>query len=69
MQRSIQTVMIEALIIGIMNATLFWGLKQFNFVIPQQWLLVICGALIHLIFEYSGGMNGGVVKLINAHSR
>jgi hypothetical protein len=38
-----------------MNATLFWGLKQFNFVIPQQWLLVICGALIHLIFEYSGG--------------
>ena len=55
MQRPVQTVLMESIVIGIMNATLFWGLKQFNLVMPQQWLLVICGALIHLIFEYTGG--------------
>lgn len=55
MQRPIQTVFIESIVIGIMNATLFWGLKQFNLVTRQQWLLVICGALIHLVFEYTGG--------------
>ena len=50
--RPIQVVLLESFVIGIMNASLFWSLKQF---IPHQWLLVICGALIHMIFEYSGG--------------
>jgi len=46
--------MFEALVIGIMNATLFWSLKQLNFNISPQWLLVIAGALIHIVFEYTG---------------
>jgi hypothetical protein len=45
----------EALIIGIMNATLYWGLKQLKIFISTPMLLLICGALIHIIFEYTGG--------------
>ena len=52
--RTVSTVMFEALVIGIMNATLFWSLKQLNFNISPQWLLVIAGALIHIVFEYTG---------------
>jgi uncharacterized membrane protein len=55
MSRPISTVLIEAIVIGIMNATLFWSLNQIGFVIPKSVLLTICGALIHIIFEYTGG--------------
>ena len=55
MPRPVQTVMIEALVIGIMNAALFYLLKILKIVVPTHILLMICGALIHIIFEYTGG--------------
>jgi len=55
MQRPIQTVMIEAIVIGIMNAVIFYILKSLKIVLPTHVLLMICGALIHIIFEYTGG--------------
>jgi hypothetical protein len=55
MSRPVSNVLMEAIIIGIMNATLYWGLKQLKIVISTPMLLLICGALIHIIFEYTGG--------------
>jgi len=50
--RSLQTVMFEAIVIGIMNLVCFYGLSIFikNPVIA----LFICGVLIHLVLEYLG---------------
>jgi hypothetical protein len=45
----------EALVIGVMNAVLIFGIKQMNFKIESSLLHFIAGALIHLIFEYTGG--------------
>jgi hypothetical protein len=53
--RPVTTVVLEALFIGILNASLFYGLKTMNLILPPQWILVLCGALIHIIFEYTGG--------------
>ena len=47
----IKTVLIEALIIGVMNMVLIMGLNKLN--IPM--IPLIAGALIHIIFEYTGG--------------
>lgn len=55
MRRPVQTVIIEAVIIGVMNALLFYLLRMFKFIVPNHILLIICGALIHIIFEYTGG--------------
>jgi len=55
MQRPVSTVLIEAIVIGIMNAVLYQLLKVTKIVIPTHILLMICGALIHIIFEYTGG--------------
>jgi hypothetical protein len=55
MYRPVSIVLVEALVIGIMNATLYWGLKQLKLVSSTPMLLLICGALIHIIFEYTGG--------------
>ena len=55
MQRPIQTVLMESIIIGLMNAGLYYLLKVTKIVLPTHILLMICGALIHLIFEYTGG--------------
>lgn len=55
MQRQLTTVAFEALIIGIMNAALFYLLQKLDIKINTQTLLILCGALIHIIFEYSGG--------------
>ena len=55
MQRPVTTVLIEAIVIGIMNAVLYQLLKVTKIVIPTHILLMICGALIHIIFEYTGG--------------
>ena len=55
MQRPLQNVLIEAVIIGIMNAVLYYALKSLKIVVPTHVLLFICGALIHIIFEYTGG--------------
>jgi hypothetical protein len=52
--RNISTVLIEALVVGIVNANLFWSLKQFGVNVSHQTLLVITGALVHVIFEYAG---------------
>ena len=54
MTRQVTTVLLEAIIIGIMNALLFVVLKQLNVKTNPMLLLVVCGALIHLIFEYMG---------------
>ena len=43
MQRPVQTVMIEALVIGIMNAGLFQTLKMLKIVVPTHILFIICG--------------------------
>ena len=53
--RPISNVMIEAFIIGIMNAALIFSINQMNFKIDTPLLHLIAGALIHLIFEYTGG--------------
>jgi len=55
MRRPVQTVIIEAVVIGVMNALLFYLLRMFKFIVPNHILLIICGALIHIIFEYTGG--------------
>ena len=50
--RSLQIVIFEAIVIGIMNLMFFYGLSIFikNPIIT----LFITGALIHLVFEYLG---------------
>jgi hypothetical protein len=45
----------EALVIGVMNAALIYGINQMNFKIDTPLLHLIAGALIHIIFEYTGG--------------
>ena len=55
MTRAINIVLIEALIIGIMNLSLIYGIKQLNIAIDDHWLHLIAGALIHILFEYTGG--------------
>jgi len=55
MSRPIQIVLLESLIIGIMNAVLILGVSKLNLKIDTPMLYLIAGALIHLIFEYTGG--------------
>lgn len=55
MTRPIQTVALESLIIGIMNAVLILGVSKFNLKVDAPVLHLIAGALIHVIFEYTGG--------------
>jgi hypothetical protein len=54
MERSIKTVTLEALVIGATNALLFWLLNLIGLKINKLLLLVLVGALIHVIFEYTG---------------
>ena len=51
MSRPIITVLIESLVIGIMNLVLIMGLEKMN--VPM--VTLIAGAIIHIIFEYTGG--------------
>lgn len=55
MTRPIQTVLMESLIIGIMNALLILGVGKLNLKVDTPILHLIAGALIHIIFEYTGG--------------
>ena len=55
MTRAIQTVLVESVIIGIMNAVLIFGVSKLNLKIDTPTLHLIAGALIHIIFEYTGG--------------
>ena len=51
MTRHITMVLLEALIIGVMNIVLIMGLDKLK--VPM--VPLIAGALIHIIFEYTGG--------------
>ena len=55
MSRPVTTVLVEAIIIGIMNATLIFGINKLNLKLDTPILHLIAGALIHIIFEYTGG--------------
>ena len=55
MTRPVTTVLVEALIIGIMNAALIFSIAQLNIKMDTPVLHLIAGALIHIIFEYTGG--------------
>lgn len=55
MTRPIQTVLLEALIIGIMNAVLIFAISKINIKMETPILHLLAGALIHIIFEYTGG--------------
>lgn len=53
MSRPISDVMMEAIIIGIMNVVLILGLSKIN---KNSYLVFfLAGALIHILFEYTGG--------------
>jgi len=54
MSRPIVSVAVESIIIGMMNVGIFYTLKYFT-KLDIVWLLFITGAMIHLIFEYTGG--------------
>jgi len=49
--RQFTTVLMEALFIGLMLQVLFTGLTKYNYKGPGE--LIISGALIHILFEYS----------------
>lgn len=53
--RPVSTVLVEALIIGIMNAVLIYGIAKLNITLDTPVLHLLAGALIHIIFEYTGG--------------
>lgn len=55
MTRPVTTVLVEALIIGIMNAVLIFAISKLNIKMDTPVLHLIAGALIHIIFEYTGG--------------
>ena len=55
MTRPIQNVLMEALIIGVMNAALIFAVGKMKLDIETPILHLITGALIHIIFEYTGG--------------
>ena len=55
MNRPAINVAIEALVIGVMNATLIYGINKVDPTLESPILHFISGALIHIIFEYTGG--------------
>ena len=55
MNRPAINVAIEALVIGVMNATLIYGINNVDQNLESPILHLIAGALIHIIFEYTGG--------------
>ena len=62
--RSFSTVLMEAVFIGLLLQGLFTGLTKF--VYKGTGVLIIAGALIHLLFEYSpfGNINEKWCKMI-----
>ncbi len=52
--RSVQSVLTEAMIIGVMNLVFFMILTRL-IKLSTPLRLIIVGALIHIVFEYSGG--------------
>lgn len=54
MTRPLCSVALESIIIGLMNVTIFYALKNIKN-LDVFWILFITGALIHILFEYTGG--------------
>lgn len=52
--RPVQSVLSEAMIIGVMNLVFFMILTRL-IKLSTPLRLIIVGALIHIVFEYSGG--------------
>ena len=55
MTRPVNTVLIEAIVIGVMNVSIIYGIKRLNTNIENYLPYLIAGALIHILFEYTGG--------------
>jgi len=57
--RSVRTVGFEAIIIGIINYMIYLVITTVGPKLNTPLILVMCGALIHLLFEYSpvGNLN------------
>ena len=55
MQRPVSTVLMEAIVIGIMNLAIIQVLSNVGTGLPHLTEYVIARALIHIIFEYTGG--------------
>jgi hypothetical protein len=55
MTRATTIILVEALIIGIMNAVLIFAISKINIKMETPILHLLAGALIHIIFEYTGG--------------
>ena len=55
MTRPVNTVLIQAIVIGVMNVSIIYGIKRLNTNIENYLLYLIAGALIHILFEYTGG--------------
>jgi len=45
----------EAIVIGLMNLVIIMALTKIGTGLPHMTEYVIAGALIHIIFEYTGG--------------
>lgn len=62
--RAVTSVLLEALLIGVMLQVLVMGLTKY--VYKGAGVLIISGALIHLLFEYSpfGNINEKWCKMI-----
>ena len=62
--RQFTTVLMEALFIGLMLQVLFTGLTKYIY--KGTGALIMSGALIHLLFEYSpfGNINEKLCKMI-----
>lgn len=55
MTRPTSIVLTEAIIIGIMNAVLIYILSKLKMKMKMPIVYLLAGALIHIIFEYTGG--------------
>ena len=55
MTRPTSIVLMEAIIIGIMNAVLIYTLSKLKIKMETPIIYLLAGALIHIIFEYTGG--------------
>jgi ABC-type Fe3+-siderophore transport system permease subunit len=55
MTRPTSIVLMEAIIIGIMNAVLIYILSKLKMKMKMPIVYLLAGALIHIIFEYTGG--------------
>jgi hypothetical protein len=48
------SLLLEAVVVGVMTSTLFYSLQYMNTGLSVPWLLFFTGALIHIVFEFTG---------------